>query len=151
MEFRREKGTRADRNKETKLIIEAGEKAGYDFSGIETKMVDKFGAQQAQQAIKQNAAVAQQVALVVSKQALTNGIGMIGATTGDYVTQERIQTLTNVLYSAGMLATGNPIAIASTVVSIGSNLASGYIEMKKNDYNAEILRQRVGLANSRGR
>lgn len=75
----------------------------------------------------------------LGKQALHATTSRIGSYTGDYMTQNRIASFTNMTMLGISLATGNPVAIAMTVASTAMSMADTFENINKGNVQANML------------
>jgi len=86
----------------------------------------------------------------MGRQAFSVATGRVGAFTGDYITQNKINNalaITGLLSSVGMsVMTGNPLPIVSTLASVGINAMDYDLQVRLANAKVGILSQIVNTA-----
>lgn len=89
------------------------------------------------------------MAITMGKQALTYAVSNYGNLTGDYVTQDNIQSAIELIGTVALMATG-PVGMVAGVGSMVIKASNRQIEVKKRNQEVEFLRMRTGMMDFSG-
>lgn len=89
------------------------------------------------------------VAINTAKTAISYGLSNYGNLTGDYITQDNIQSGLEV-FSLAMMASMGPVGIAAATMSVGLKAATRQLDVYNKNTQVNFLRQRVGMNESSG-
>lgn len=84
------------------------------------------------------------------KKMLSNAMAQFGNLTGNNIAQRRIQAVTQIAGYAATIYAGGWVGAAAVAVDIGIQSVNQFVETRKTNAQAELIRQRIGNSTRNG-
>jgi hypothetical protein len=142
---------------ERKIVVEFGSDPQKDDRDLNWKGADQQrqdNGQPKQSVLNFKNLVQNGYAYNAGRQIFTTATGRIGSYTGNYILQNQVNNILAGVSIIGGLASGNPTAVISGLIQIGTTIADFNVKISQANVEASSIQQLTGISTasrSRGR